>query len=802
MTAFLAQGLTTRCIAALLLGNGIESGCATAATIFSPGLTSGDYDPFAYPGRGTGQYDLVELHTGLSNLTGNPLPSPYSPGNTAAGQVRLGTSPASGIVVGSGIPILGGTSVARGGGNDNNFFRYRLPYLRDYSDTITGIKYTPTAERDRYFEKPAISDTPGTTLVQAGDYQNFDHDYWTAQVARYRHTFDLDSTVTTPSPRESGTIIFLHFRTEEAFEAFVRDGTLPADEDLFSPNLANWIDPEVPENIARDNASLGNPITPCYHVIRAVLVEDPLGGLTPGFPGPDEWALNRTTGYTVQVSGVDYFYPADTITRFQARQLDMYIEDIFLRSYRTAEPGISGDTYIGDINPAVLFCGCFSYSEIGGTPTMTANTDVVKDPVNGVRRQRVEFTLEDFGYSLGSPPPITTNVEHIGWPNDPLAFLGDLEEPSFSQDARLWYFVRRPLGHASISSTSMPQPINFIPEATGDTILYHSTRNDSPIYGNFTSTGLALVSLETAEKDVFEKFLDEVYRYRSTWNGVTAADAARLNGPGLPGGPSAVDVPVRAGRTATFATASWIQQGIHQSALPSVEGQVAGLPARAPRLTSQAQNAFPSLGMFMYPKVDYSSGYRPSVADGDIGTPQPNYSSESGDRVYVRAFDVGFTRSTSPITPEGSAFFTIRIYGLRLSDFQYASPGPGSTGIAIMVKVPGLTTWMDLGRTDGSGPSKQDTFADGAGCQVVGAETFDDATGDRIYYAQVKAHVGPSAALFRNTTDNEVPILVKAIIKDSVDGKALDFSLNSGSYSSNPLTERALMGIEIVRPTS
>lgn len=178
-----AQGLTGRVVAAILLGQGVlGSGCKAPAGscegvpcdgdiggIFAAGSDDAGYNPFAFPGRASGQYDLKEIHNGVNNLAGSPLAAPFDDldddGNPgwkrdkvtdfpAAGQVRLGTDPTSGVEpVVWGIPILGGTAAAYNGGQaptarsgsrgqpmlgdslilDSNFFRYRLPVLKDYS---------------------------------------------------------------------------------------------------------------------------------------------------------------------------------------------------------------------------------------------------------------------------------------------------------------------------------------------------------------------------------------------------------------------------------------------------------------------------------------------------------------------------------------------------------------------------------------------------------------------------------------------------------------------------------------------
>jgi hypothetical protein len=109
------------------------------------------------------------------------------------------------------------------------------------------------------------------------------------------------------------------------------------------------------------------------------------------------------------------------------------------------------------------------------------------------------------------------------------------------------------------------------------------------------------------------------------------------------------------------------------------------------------------------------------------------------------------------------------------------------TGIAIMVKVPGLTTWMDLGRLDGDGPSKQDVALDGAGCQVQGPNTFssiDPTTG--MVYCQVKVNVGPAVNLAWGEDElgggtPMVPVLVKVVMNEL----AKDYNLET-TYTGFP----------------
>jgi hypothetical protein len=143
---------------------------------------------------------------------------------------------------------------------------------------------------------------------------------------------------------------------------------------------------------------------------------------------------------------------------------------------------------------------------------------------------------------------------------------------------------------------------------------------------------------------------------------------------------------------------------------------------------------------------------------------------------------------------------TFRIDGLELADFAYSpGPGPGNSNIALEVKIPGYTTWMDLGRFDGAGPSKQDPLVDGAGCQIndptVTFNGRDAVTG--TVYSQIKINVGPSANVFANSgvaPAGVAPVLVRVRVKR---GSTLDFT--QGGRNSAPHIPRALVGITVLR---
>jgi hypothetical protein len=738
------------------------------------------------------------------------LPSPWNDldgdavaGAPSAGQVRLGTDPNAGITpLVNGIPILGGTTAARGGGDDNNFFRYRLPYMSDYS-TSSGIQYTPSSQKPRYFKKPSVSLNAGTDLTLAGDYPNFSKDYWIFQVARYRHAFTLG---TGASPRENGSYILVHFKKESYFEEFVRDGVVPTDDKLWSANMIDWTDPEDPSNLASVIGTDG--AAGSYHILRSAILEDDAGSNAPTV-NTAEFDYSSTVDQVVRVSGIAYFLPQTFAgaDNFTITDFSLDVSGLWQNTYRTFDDSTS---ILSNPNPGFLYMGAYSFT--------TENPGWITVPVgfvtnsSQVRKQRVEYQFQDLGaFTTANGPLPSDNAVSLFSGGPTLTFAGDTSSPSFSADAKIRFFARRPVGHQTVSDYDSSSLKALVGPSDSKKILFHSTRYhtgvSSPVFGNFQDgLGDALSSLETPDKDTKERFLDEVYRYRADWVGVAAslgiAVEENLSGPGLPNVTGSIDIPVRAGRTAFagFEDASWIQRSDHEVTLPTGELQVAGCPDRNPPLAEGVLYPFPSAGVIRYPEVDYITGnYRPEFGT-DLTTAQFDYSGLTGTREYVRVFDADFSRSAS-VGASGSSFVTFKIIGVKLEDFEYTAPGPGKD-LALFVKVPGLTTWMDLGRVDGSGPSKQDISLDGAGCKVLGPDTFDGIdTETGLNYCQVKAHVGPAVVLFTNT-ENEVPVLFKVQYKDTVDSKKYDLEYNFDTLSQDPNAKsrnvRGVVTIEVV----
>lgn len=809
VAAFLAQPLGTRVIAALLCGQGINGDCdGSPGGIFSEGSP----DVYAFPGRTTGQYDLVEIHAGVDAQTGDPLPAGPEPG---AGQVRLGTDPLAGPVIAGGIPILGGTSIATGGGNDNNFFRYRLPYLEDYS-AATGLAYTPAVQRPRYYEKPVVAVAPATDLTQAGDYPGFQKDYWTYQIARYRHRFLM------ATGDDQGAYILLHFRRERDFEAFARDGVMPNDVAsgyaLWSAGLVDYINPESTDNLI-DNTGADPVTSAAYHVLRAAVFEETDPPLVTNLLS---YTFDREVDEVMYVSGVQHFLPngSGVGTNWQIATLSWSVTNLWANAYLLGNTGGIAEVTPGLWHrvPVVLYCGM-------GTADANILNGLGVGYTGTATYQRVDFGYTDldsvsgpFDLSTGPAPGDTADIVLLGG-DTPIRFAGDDAQCHFSSDAHLRAFARVPLSWDAPSSSStqylFPNPARLLMHTTSQA----PSTVSAGIYGNFKTTDPGdfppRAGLENARKDVEERFLDEVYRVRvrelasidPSFDGVLLI--GNLLGPGLPFASGAIELPARFASEPLvgFGQASWLRTDAHLADLAtfaplSDELQVSGLADRNPPATDGVENPVPFAGMLIYPQFDYTVNFRPSVGAGDITVPQPDYSIVAEpERAYARVFDAGY--STDP-TPEsnvaGQPFVTLRVDGLELADFAYAPFGPGSVYLAIEVKVPGLTTWMDLGRRDGDGPSKQDPLVDGAGCQVVGPNTFDGrdpVTG--AVFAQVRVNVGPAVNLFANTgvgaTAGVVPLLVRVRIRQA--GFIYNFTQGGPNAASN--IPRALVGITVLR---
>ena len=952
-TTFLAQPLISdetapldpqgRVVAALLVGTGLLGGnlggkCSEFGTctgdntcdgssggVFTVGVDAdGKSDLFAYPGRATGQYDLAEIHSGV-DAAANPLRSPWddfnasgTPGSArgtadvvpAPGQVRLGTDPRAGETpVAYGIPILGGTAAsydvaptAQSGSltlpihgdaivNTNNFFRYRLPALKDYSQA-TGLKWTPrgeaattTAETNRYFDV-ATNSAPlypdgsavGAYWTVAGMYDEFDDDYTTWQIARYRQTFLMPSIELTGRREEIGCYVLIHFKTEKDFERCVRDGEFPwavADPyEVYGVSLVE--DPEDVDNVANPWLAATAPVPPngpaplfgynanSFHNVRSRITMDPAGTALPAVSvSAMNWSTQAspTTDAIVWVSGVAYFTPriSDTgVSSFVISQCDISLAAGFWTSYRTDQRDThkyNGSSLVASQNPVMVATAPWGYETLTSM-TVPAHSNPAVGFIPSTDYQldwRLEFPITHLGYTGGNPfydtnAPLDADTLDLLLPSN-IVLVGDVDDPSFSRNAEMRAHFRRPMNHIAADDVNLPYTAadghgQILTHVTSGTVLMHTSlfdkTNQVGAFGNYVvaATGspvnTSYAALSGSAKDTSERFLDETYRYTPLFD--VALDASygagayqALNGPGMQGwagGP--LECPTRislASAAGPWDSQSWLLMEMHLLDQTGVNAasdslQVAGLPDRNPAISAVATMPFPSAGILQYPQIDYSTSHVP-VTVTHMTEVQPDYSAASGVRTYLRCLDAAFVHSSDPVVAAGQAFITLRLDGVTLTDIGHMAPGPGglsNTRLAVEVKVPGLTTWMDAGRQDGAGPSKQDPVLDGAGCLILGDETYtftDPVSGYKGCY--LKVHVGPVASLFVSSAvvaaytsgspSGEVPVLVRIRANSDTSRYNLE-KVNTGTGTfeatskpgADPDEVRGIIGIRLVHP--
>lgn len=482
-----ALDLAARCPAAILLGAGADSttGCDGAAP--APGLDTGlafygeGGDPTSFPGLASGQYNLNEIHTAVRFDLSGPLPAPFNVADNTVGQVRLGTDPGIGpVIVGLGIPILGGGTAARGGGDDNNFFGYRLPALSDYTGD-TGLPWTPEAEYDRYFGTPAIS--ASSSLTVAGNYTAFPGNFWGHQVARYRHVFTVPGN-------DVGGYALAHFKTEGAFEDFVLNGVIPSADDIYNVQLADYA---TLENLT--NLYAGTPANASdeYHTLRSTIYTDPQGA-DANTNTTAEFNYSRVADDLMYVSGVAHHKPQTRTgaTNFRITSMDVLFEDstgaalgesgFWENTFYTHDSSMSpfgdGRDDVSSRNPMAVYLGTMSV-ESGAITFAGGPVSVNADE----RAGRVELNYLALNPNTipwaGAEPVIT---DHAGFDfnaGDSLVFSGDETVPRFSEYSRPLVLVRRP-----VRSLTGDQIFAVDESSAGDQVLTHGGGGSAPQYGN------------------------------------------------------------------------------------------------------------------------------------------------------------------------------------------------------------------------------------------------------------------------------------------------------------------------------
>ena len=946
-----------RVVAAILLGNGIlgdkcnvNGPCAEAhlcdgdpGGIFGMGSdpVTSKYNPFTFPGRAAGQYDLKEIHLGEDSF-GNPLVAPWNDldGDTvqgsartatatipAPGQVRLGTDPDAGVTpVDYGIPILGGTvdyfdvaptsqlgSLGFSIKGDSmvvsaNFFRYRLPALKDYSQE-TGLKWTPrgdsginTQETHRFFETGAPTatvysdgDPVLSELRTAGYYEpGFDEDYWVWQIARYRHSFLMPSTEVGGLREEVGSYWMVHFKAEKDFEKFARDGIFPwhATEgyDVYGYSLLGSppVHIEEDKNVVNEWPAATPPVSPegpaptfgyaanPYHGIRSTIILDPDGTALPlASVVTYDWSSTSNPGVNEAImwsSGVAYHTPRlanDGVLSFEFLNIDLTIDPGFWTTYRTNQDDLTigiAPARIASPNPLFLNVAPWAYGVFGAprlvVPVGAPGAAIIPS-TDYLAWHRIEVPFEHLGSNGGgvfsnANGPLDADTLVLSSP-DPIEAEGDELYPSFVRDAQLRAYLRRPFNHTADDTPTLPftandghgQVLAMVP--AGTQLLFHSTQFDKTnrvgTFGNYVVAAVgappntSYTELFPALKTTDERFLDETFRIVPSLSTASAAVVVvpgtpytvaamdSLVGPGMQGwvgGP--IEIPVKIGyAVAPWNLGSWLLNEYHLEDLVvgDVEVQdglqVVGLPDRNPPQSAAVQVPFPTAGMLAYPRDDFTPMSPFGGGTHFVGV-QPDYTAAAGSRQYVRVFDAAYRHygGATAMSLAGQTSLVLRIDGLLLEDLAYAAPGPGGLTVdrpAISIKIPGLTTWMDIGRADGAGPSKQDMFADGAGCMESGIETYSFMDSETGYVGcYVKVNLGPVASLFENTATwagyvgglsplGESPVLLKVEMDVGViNDYDLEHRNIAGVFEgaakpgAAPNTVRGLFGITVVHP--
>jgi len=587
--------------------------------------------------------------------------------------------------------------------------------------------------------------------------------------------------------------------------------------------MSNYINPESVDNLV-------DPVSPpvtsgAYHLHRSAVLTDTNDPL---LTNALSYTFTSEVDETMFVSGIQYFLPngSGLGTNWQINTLAWGAAGLFSPTYLLGGPSLPPAEETAGLwhrDPAILYLG------IG-----TADFNIINGAGVGytgtATYQRVDFQYTDVDsvsgpFDLATGPTVLSSADIILLGGDtPISFAGDDSQCHFTFDGQVRLFARKPQGQqdASVTSTTF-----LFPSPTGDQLLMHTTSHSPSFvgagaYGNF-KTGVGdsppRAGLESSRKDVEERFYDEVYRYAEvTLPGIDPTFNAglllgNLEGPGLPFGPlGPIELPVRIA-SEPFATlggasslrADYYVRDLQTDGLVQNELQVSGLPDRDPPATDGVMNPQPFSGMVIYPQIDYSTGFRPSLVAGDITSAQFDYSgapAAGNDRFYYRIFDAAYSNDATPEpTVVGQPFLTLRIDGLELEDFAYLPPGPGGLGIALEIKIPGLTTWMDIGRADMDGPSKQDPLLDGAGCQIIDPTvTFngrDAVTG--TVFCQVRVNVGPAVNIFANSGAfiGVAPVFFRARIRSNMEGQALNFTQGGPNATSD--VPRALTGVTVLR---
>ena len=392
---------------------------------------------------------------------------------------------------------------------------------------------------------------------------------------------------------------------------------------------------------------------------------------------------------------------------------------------------------------------------------------------------------------------------------------------------------------------------NFLQTDSGSIVIY------KPISMGFTMPYWAGFS---QRKDVSERFLDEMYRVKTDFEGYTdvitsdqgnnstlATLLAQGNVIEHNGAPQTWTIPYPVNsalyvrddnfyyedfdpivlRDPYHKDAGWVRNNYHTWDLTSFstpEAQVGPLPYQHNANATMAHSSI-SRGQLRIPLDDYERDYRPSPLEGDVVTSQPDYqygnqnvygpapqSRKDGDIYsYVRFFDVRGGGGRSNVTGE----FTIRLIGLtfdllnsELTSVENDPSLPLGTATAppfsVLIQVPGKTAWLNVARIE------EEYILNKAGGGAVGFVTYPGCmlsyenkvlVKEALVCVDIRVSVAP---YIPNSYGAYQPILVKAnvgLTEDYNEKKRMDRLY--GQINGSNLTSRAgLVGIEILNEST
>jgi hypothetical protein len=391
---------------------------------------------------------------------------------------------------------------------------------------------------------------------------------------------------------------------------------------------------------------------------------------------------------------------------------------------------------------------------------------------------------------------------------------------------------------ARVSGSDLPSYGNFL-ESSNKIISVMGLGTNDPLSGAmnvFNPLGnvgsvqrTPLSSLFTARKDTQERFLDEAYRINTTFEGMT--DKENLAGEGLPLGSRANAISTRddgVWGVENHGASAYLRYGHHwtwsiytnqtqytdgngDNYYKEGEAQIRGLPNFSNMVLSGAKYGSPRRGILTRPQNNFQGAtyypnetYDASWVNDPVATPakynnQPDYSGTSAFTTrnfsYVRVFDVEFSRSGTVENMKGRSQFKLRVVGCDFADFSFNT---ANRGLIISVKIPGLTTWLDIGRYNKSGVSKQHISIDGAGCLISYQEGI--LIDEDLKCVDLTLELGSNASFIKNTS-GECPLLVKATFTQEANASSLDFG-ESGNTNIPFSSRKGLVGLEILRASN